>query len=68
MVIWTRGGLIRIVANRIELALAWFGGLDSLDAATLDLLSHGPSVCATQYSLVTRTRDMILTPLPSSTS
>jgi hypothetical protein len=28
--------------------LAWFGGLDSLDAATLDLLSHGPSVCATQ--------------------
>ena len=27
-----------------ELALGWFGGFDSLDAAMIDLLSHGPSV------------------------
>ena len=30
--------------NRIELATGWFGNLDSLDVAALDLLSHGPSV------------------------
>lgn len=28
----------------VELAIGWFGNLDSLDVATLDLLSHGPSV------------------------
>ncbi|KAF7543991.1 hypothetical protein G7Z17_g10310 [Cylindrodendrum hubeiense] len=28
----------------IELALGWFGKLDSLDVAMLDLLSHGPHV------------------------
>lgn len=31
-------------AYRVELALGWFGKLDSLDVAMLDLLSHGPSV------------------------
>ncbi|KAL3964715.1 hypothetical protein ACCO45_001719 [Purpureocillium lilacinum] len=28
----------------IELAVAWFGNMDSLDVAMMDLLSHAPSV------------------------
>lgn len=28
----------------IELAIGWFGELDSLDVATMDLLSHGPAL------------------------
>jgi len=28
----------------VELALGWYGQLDSFDVAALDLLSHGPSV------------------------
>lgn len=37
----------------IELALGWFGNLDSLDVATMDLMSHGPTIylLATFYSL-----------------
>lgn len=36
---------------RFELALGWYGELDSIDLAALGVLSHGPSVrshlCAT---------------------
>lgn len=32
------------VCHSTELALAWFGKLDGLDVALLDLLSHGPHV------------------------
>ncbi|PHH83045.1 hypothetical protein CDD82_3847 [Ophiocordyceps australis] len=37
----------------IELALAWFGGLDALDVAAMDLLSHAPALylLAAFYSL-----------------
>lgn len=28
----------------VELAIGWFGELDSLDVATMDLLSHGPTL------------------------
>ncbi|KEY70262.1 hypothetical protein S7711_04370 [Stachybotrys chartarum IBT 7711] len=36
-----------------ELALGWFGNLDSIDVATMDLLSHGPSLylLSTFYNL-----------------
>lgn len=34
-----------MIQCRIELALGWYGNLDSLDVAALDLLSHGPHVC-----------------------
>lgn len=30
--------------RRFELALSWFGGLDGLDVAMMDFLSHGPAV------------------------
>jgi hypothetical protein len=34
-------------ATRIELTLGWYGKLDSLDVAMLDILSHGPHVSQT---------------------
>lgn len=33
----------------VELALGWYGQLDSFDVAALDLLSHGPSVCSPPF-------------------
>ncbi|GJN77294.1 hypothetical protein PLIIFM63780_000784 [Purpureocillium lilacinum] len=41
----------------IELAVAWFGNMDSLDVAMMDLLSHAPSLylLATFYSLSPKT-------------
>lgn len=37
---------------RFELALSWFGGLDGLDVAMMDFLSHGPAVCIITWHLL----------------
>jgi hypothetical protein len=34
----------------VELAFGWYGKLDSLDVAMMDLLSHGPHVSLTHFS------------------
>ncbi|UNI14101.1 hypothetical protein JDV02_000771 [Purpureocillium takamizusanense] len=54
----TWGHLAILAGWRItELAVAWFGNMDSLDVAMMDLLSHAPSLylLATFYSLSPRT-------------
>ncbi|KAH7328567.1 hypothetical protein B0I35DRAFT_21326 [Stachybotrys elegans] len=40
---WQEVGLLA-TWRVLELTLGWFGGLDSLDVALMDLLSHGPSL------------------------
>jgi hypothetical protein len=44
-----------LTVDRIELAIGWFGQLDSLDVATMDLLSHGPTVRGTALTLCKNT-------------